>query len=207
MKKKKKVWKDYFSFRIYMAPADLEAFTALAMGKDKTILSRTVFELVRRNMPGLSGASLAPPKPRSDKRAVRRLILASMPEYKDVMAFIRANLRATSFKQSLAALILYGEVPEAESGELAQPVASPVRQAAGPGARPSPRALFDDPSEAIAKAIVLDLAHWKTKPVLEQALFDWLTVPPSEYPEDVKKYPAFATLQGFWEHHHNRAKG
>lgn len=188
---------EYLVLAFQLRDSELELWEVLT-GQNKADLSRMVYSMIAQELPALKKSALQRLSRTENVQATRRMFLYILPEFEQIIRFIRANIRRPAFKAHLKSLLLYGEskldcLEAASEPLLNQPKEVPAREARErqPVLR-SPRDLFSDPGNLV-KTMFVELKKAK-----DERLFDWDGIPPDDYPEEVKAARLFGLLRAYW---------
>lgn len=190
----------YYALRVYIDERDIELWNDFVR-VDKDELTHRLCGILRAEMPtlkkaALRAASLQACKPRG---TLRRILLLRLPEYEDVFRFLQAHARRAVFRQCLKALVLYGEtgLVDAEPGHTVNSL-----PACPEHAKNSPAALFKEAPSELFRVMLTELRGEPGAIRLDALSYDWLAVPPEEYPPEIQHMPPFSVLRSFWAFHH-----
>ena len=176
----------YLVISIYVEEHELELWEAL-VNQDKAALSSTVYQMVLREMPALKASALKSLSLQAQKSRSRRLYLLTLPEFKAVAGFLRANMRRPALRAHLKSLLLYGE------SQLAPTEPPPLVPTTKKGKARSPRELFSDPNKLV-QTMLKELRLPE-----EKRVFAWGEIPPDDYPDNIRDIGLFAFLREYWE--------
>lgn len=187
---------NYVILYIYVEESELVLWQTLG-NQDKAESSRSIFGMIERELPALRKSALKTMPRAVQKSRSRRLLLLDLPEFREVISFLRSNMRRPALRNHLKSLLLYGESQldlTEEPAVAAEPAPdpAPVKEPERPKSPRSPRELFSDP-EKLVQTMVVDLRLPEN-----ERTFDWNTVTPDEYPDDVKSMGLFGFLLEHW---------
>lgn len=206
---KKKFRERYFAVTLRISPDDA---TPLAdfLSQNRKEASSKFFNCVRDNMDLFEEAAAR--KGGTRQAGTRREVyLIRLPQSHDLTKFLKSHGRRLEVRALMKEAILTGQISERTRQRLKRP----ARQAppAGPKhaveldkawfpespfkGKPLPSVLFGDDAERVILVLMEDVMPAFQSGGLAGAEFryDWLAVPPDQYPEAVKSIPTFDMLR------------
>ena len=206
---KKKYRERYFAVILRISPDDMKPLADF-LAQNRKEASFRFFNCVQDNMDLFEEAA-------SRRGGIRQtgsrrdIDLIQFPQSRDVVKFLVSHGRRLEIRALIKEALLTGQISE----RTRQRLKKPGRQAAPadpkpvegktwfPGSpftgKPLPSVLFDGEPESVILAIMEDVmpAIQSGEPAKAQVRYDWLAVPPDQYPEAVKIIPTFDMLRQF----------
>ena len=206
---KKKYRERYFAVVLRISPDDMKPLADF-LTQNRKEASFRFFNCVQDNMDLFEEAAARRGGIRQTG-ARRDINLHLFPQSRDVVKFLVSHGRRLEIRSLVKEVLLTGQISERtrqrlkKHGRQAAPAESKPAEVKAwfPESpfkgKPHPSALFGGDPESVILAIMEDVmpAIRSGEPAKAELRYDWLALPPDQYPEAVKSIPTFDMLRQF----------